>query len=461
MRRGFALAALALLSGCASVADGPMASSVKVPSAFVYAVPHENREALQTLLPSEDPAFQTLVAALESDAPDLQAAMARVAAARAALRAAGAARAPSVQAEGSAGYARSSENTIVNLPPGTIIDSTNSSFSIGINASWDLDLFGRLRASQRAATLRLDAADADARAARLALVTDIARAVVDARTAQAKLRVIKDDLTDAAALVTLTDTRTRAGIAPGVDLVRAQALEAAARSQSGPAQAEFAAAIGRLIILTAREGSSVAAALDMPANIGLASLPSLGLPSTLLRQRPDIVAAEYRLGAANAEVAGAAAARFPQLSINAALGLAALALGDIFSADSLTASLGGSVATPLLDFGRVEAQIDARQADAKEAFALYRRAVFTGIGEAESALGRLQANRNRLAALETQLAIEQDSVALSTERYRMGLTDFLGVIEAQRQFNSTRQLLVEAKSTAYRSQIELYRSFGG
>lgn len=461
MRRSFALLAVAVLAGCASVGEGPSASSVTAPSAFVYAPPVESRATLATLLPNEDPAFQSLLTAVETQAPDLQVALARVDAARAALRAAGAARAPNIGVEGNASYARSSENAVTNLPPGFTIDPTNSNFSTGINASWDLDLFGRLRASQRAASLRLDAADADARAVRLALVTDIARAVVDYRTAQAKLRIVEDDLADAASLVKLTDTRARAGIAPGLDLVRAQSLEAAARSQRGPAEAELAAALGRLVTLTARDGASVAAAFEFPASDDLAGLPAVGLPSALLRQRPDIVAAEYRLGAANSEIAAVAAARFPQISINAALGLAALALGDLFNADSLTASLGGSVAAPLLDFGRVEAQIDARQADAKEAFALYRRAVFTGIGEAESALGSLQANRNRLAALETQLGIERDSVALSTARYRMGLSDFLGVIDAQRQLNAARQAVVETAASAKRSQIEVYRSFGG
>jgi NodT family efflux transporter outer membrane factor (OMF) lipoprotein len=461
MKRGFAFLAVTLLAGCASVGEGPQASSVSVPSAFVYTPPQDSRAALETLLPNDDPAFRNLLATIDSEAPDVQVALARVDAARAALRAAGAARAPNIGVEGSANITRSSENAVTNLPPGFAIDPTNSTFASGINASWDLDLFGRLRASQRAAGLRLDAADADARAVRLALVTDIARAVVDYRTAQAKLRIVEDDLADAASLVKLTGTRTRAGIAPGLDLVRAQSLEAAAQSQRGPAEAERAAALGRLVTLTARDGTSVTAAFQEPADTGLAELPAPGLPSALLRQRPDIVAAEYRLGAANADIAAAAAARFPQISINAALGLAALALGDLFTADSLTASLGGSVAAPLLDFGRVEAQIDARQAEAKEAFAVYRRAVFTGIGEAESALGGLQANRNRLSALETQLRIEQDSVALSTARYRMGLSDFLGVIDAQRQLNAARQALAEAQGAAYRSQIELYRSFGG
>jgi NodT family efflux transporter outer membrane factor (OMF) lipoprotein len=461
MKRGFALFAASLLAGCASVGQGPAASSVPVPSAFIYAPNLESRAPLATLLPNNDPAFQTLVKAVEGEAPDLQVALARLDAARAALRAAGAARAPNIGVQGSAGYARSSENNVTNLPPGFAIDPTNSNYATGIDASWDLDLFGRLRASQRAAGLRVDAADADARAVRLALVTDIARAVIDYRTAQAKLRIVDNDRADAEALVELTGTRTRAGIAPGLDLVRAQGLEAAARSQRGPAEAELAAALGRLVTLTACDGASVASAFDTPVSTGLAELPNVGLPSALLRQRPDIVAAEYRLGAANAEIAAAAAARFPQISINAALGLAALALGDLFNADSLTASLGGSVAAPLLDFGRVEAQIDGRRADAKEAFALYRRAVFTGIGEAESALGSLQANRDRLAALQRQFGIEQDSVALATARYRMGLSDFLGVIDAQRQLNATRRALVEANGAAYRSRVELYRSFGG
>jgi NodT family efflux transporter outer membrane factor (OMF) lipoprotein len=461
MKRCLTLFSVALLAGCASVGEGPSVSSVTAPSSFVHEPPEESRAPLATLLPNDDPAFQALLTTVETQAPDVQIALARVDAARAALRAAGAARAPDVGFESNASYARSSENAVTNLPPGGSVDPTNSNFSTGINASWDLDLFGRLRASQRAASLRLDAADADARAVRLALVTDIARAVIDYRSAQAKLRIVSDDLADAAALVKLTGTRTRAGIAPGLDLVRAQSLEAAARSQRGPADAELAEALGRLVTLTARDGTSVAATFAAPAKSDLAELPSVGLPSVLLRQRPDIVAAEYRLSAANAEVAAAAAARFPQISISAALGLAALALGDLFNTDSLTASLGGSVAAPLLDFGRVEAQIDARQADAKEAFALYRRAVFTGIGEAESALGSLQANRNRLATLEAQVIIEQDTVKLSTVRYRMGLSDFLGVIDAQRQLNATRQTVVEAMAASQKAQIEVYRSFGG
>jgi NodT family efflux transporter outer membrane factor (OMF) lipoprotein len=462
MRCALPLAPMVLLAGCASVGEGPRADSVVPPARFAYAPPQESREALDALLPKGDPAFETLVGAVDAEAPDLQAALARIAAARASLRAAGANRRPNIQASGSADIARSSENAVANLPPNVAFDPTNSQFALGISASWDPDLFGRLRASQRAAALRLDAADADARAVRLTLVADIARAVIDYRTAQAKLRVSDADLADAAVLTRLTGTRVRAGISPGFDLVRAQSLEAAAKAARPPAEAELAAALGRLVTLTARDGQSVGAAFGSSAVIAIpASLPSVGLPAALLRQRPDVAAAEFRLAAANQEIAAAAAARFPTFSINAALGLAALALGDLFSADASTASAGTSIVGPLLDFGRVAAQIDARQADAKEAFALYRRTVFVAIGDAETALGSFKASRDSLAAVNAQFDIDRQSFEIATERYRIGLTDFLTVVDARRQLNATRRQLAEAQGIAGQASIEVYRKFGG
>ena len=261
MKRLTIVATLALLSGCAAVGEAPQASSVALPPGFAYANDLAARAPLQALLPNEDPAFQTLVAAVDSDAPDLQVALARLQAARAALRAAGAERAPEISASGSATRERATRNNNFSFPG---FDTTTSNFALGVDASWDLDLFGRLRASQRAAALRLDAADADARAVRLALVSDIARAVVDYRTAQARLAIVTQDLADADALVSLTDTRARAGLVPGLDLVRADGLAAAAQAQRGPAEADLAAALGRLVTLTARSGADVAAAFAMP-----------------------------------------------------------------------------------------------------------------------------------------------------------------------------------------------------
>lgn len=461
MKRAIALVALATLTACAQVKGGPEAASLKVPQQFVYIPPTEARGALEALLPNNDPAFAALTARVDAEAPDVQLALTRIEIARAGLKSAQAERQPRVDASVGASASRSSPNSALNVPNNVPFDRTRTDYSLAVEATWDPDLFGRLKASARAAGLRLNAADADARAVRLAVVTDIARAVTDYRGAEARRAIIAADLADAGDLVSLTRVRARAGIVPGFDVVRAQALEADAKSRLPPIDAEQAAALGRLVTLTASDGPALTSLLRQPSpKLALASVEA-GLPSILLRKRPDIVAAEFRLGAANAEIAAAAAARFPRINISSALGLATMGLGSLFSGESLTASLGGSIAAPLIDFGRTQALINQREAQAQEAFAEYRRIVFVAIGECETALGTLTASRQRLTALEGQLRIENDSLRLARERYRLGLSDLLTVIDAQRQLNIVRQAAVQAQTETERAAIALYRSFGG
>ena len=395
-----------------------------------------------------------------ADAPSLSAALARIDAARAAVRGAGAARLPSIDAsrsvtreEGNAALAGGA------APPGT--DFGRTTFNSGVTASWDADLFGRLRASSTAASARLDAVTADAAAVRLALRSDIAVAVIDARSLAERDRVIAEDLASARDLVAVTRVRTRAGIAPGFDLVRAESLEADALARQTPIAGERALILGRLVTLTGLSAQDVLAMLALPGGTPLTAHAPATLPSALLRARPDIVAAEYRLAAADAEIAGAAAERFPRLTISATLGMVALGLGDLFDSDALVGSLGAGIAGPLFDFGRVAARIDARQADARVAFADYRGVVFRALGETESALGVLGARDARVAAIDRRVTLDSDTLNLARERYRRGLDSFLTVIDAQRTRDASRSLLVDARADAERARIALYRAVGG
>jgi NodT family efflux transporter outer membrane factor (OMF) lipoprotein len=461
MKRATPLLLLTALSACAQVTAGPEAASLKLPQQFVYLPPTEARGAVEALLPKTDPAFSALVARVDAEAPDLQVALARIEIARAGLKGAEAERQPRVDASVATSASRSSPNSALNVPNNVPFDRTRTDYSLGLNSAWDIDLFGRLKATARAAGLRLNAADADAKAVRLAVVTDIARAVTDYRGAEARRAIIAADLKDAGDLVSLTRARAQAGIVPGFDLVRAQALEADAKSRLPPIEVEQAVALGRLVALTASDGPALVGILRQQNAKATFAPVEAGLPSILLRQRPDIVAAEFRLGAANAEIAAAAAARFPRINITSALGLATMGLGSLLSGNSLTASLGGNIAAPLIDFGRTQAQIDQREAQAQEAFADYRRIVFIAIGECETALGTLSASRQRLTALEAQLRIETDAVSIARERYRLGLADLLTVIDTQRQLNIVRQATTQAQTEAERAAISLYRSFGG
>ena len=460
-----------LLAGCATVERAPPASSAEAPLPAAFALLDRERPATGTtaqLLPRGDQAYIELERRALERAPTLAAAIARIEAARAGLRGARAERLPNVNASGSVERQRFNPGAQFGggLPEGISISPNRTNFNAGVDASFDADLFGRLRASQRAAAARVDAAGADAAGVRLSLRGDIARAVIDARILDEREAVIRRDIVSAADLVAVTRIRSRAGIAPEFDLVRAQSLEAEARGRIEPIRSERAGVIGRLVTLTGLAGQEVLASLaapavPAPALISAPSLPRLTVPSVLLRARPDVAAAERRLAAADQEIAVAAAERYPRLSITAALGLFALGLGDLFNEDAIIGSVGAGLAGPLLDFGRVGARIDARQAEAREAFANYRDALFTALGDTEAALGQIAAADTRAVVLERQAALDRDAAGLARERYRRGLDTLLTVIDAERSANNSRANAVDARGEVSRTRVALYRAIGG
>lgn len=459
-----ATAAALLLSACASVDRPPAPTSIALPDAFTLLNRGEAaaRTTLPQLLPVDDPAFATLNARAMRDAPDLSVAIARVDAARAGLRGARAALRPDITASGGASRERISAAQFGGLPPNIQIQQYRSNFNAAIDANWDPDLFGRLRAGQRASAARLDAASADAAAVRLAVTTDIATAVVDYRDVERRAALIDRDAASAQSLANITGVRARAGIVPGFDLVRAQSLSAQAASRQQAIASERAAIIGRLVTLTGTSADTVLAAFAPPITGPAASgMPTLEIPSVLLRRRPDVVAAERRLAAADADIAAAAAERFPTLSLKAGLGLVALALGDFLTDDAIIGSLGGSISGPLLDFGRIGARISQREADAREAFAAYRKALFTALGETEAALGGLSAATGNAAALAQQADLDSDAATLARERYRRGLANFLTVLDAERTSYASRQAAVSATADIARQRVALYRAIGG
>lgn len=393
---------------CASLRPRPEAASVVAPTRFAYAPDPVGERRLADLLPA-DPAFLALKTAARS-APNLEAALARIDAARASARAARAARAPDITASGNVSGERGS---VASQPGNPFFDRDRALFQPQVQASWDLDIFGGLRASQRAALARLDAAGADADAVRLALDCDIALALIDYREAAAREAVVQRDFDDTSDLVRLTRIRARAGVVAEFDMVRAEGLAKDAAARLAVFAGQKASAVGRLVALTGLDANAVQSFVLVGPGTAMPGDVSAGLPSGLLRNRPDVRAAEYRLAAAKQDVANTAAQRFPKLTLTATLGLLALAAGDLLSGDALTATIGTGVSGPLLDFGRVAAEIDRQDALAREAFATYRAA------------------------------------------------DFLTVVDAQRTLNQTRQNLAAAQWQSWRDTTQLYRALGG
>ncbi len=447
-----------LLSGCSKIAPGPNADSVIPPARFVYAEENGKSFNAEQLLPEQDLAFKNLNAKALANAPSLQAALARIAAARALVRGTNAEILPDISA-GSTISGQLRSRATQNGNPTT--DRTDIQFQNSVSIGWDADIFGRLRADKRAAQARLNASTQNAAVVRLALTTDIARAVIAYRDADARRKIVQQDLTDAQALATVTAARAKSGVISGFDVARATSLVRDAQSRLTPLEAESAAAVGQLMTLSGLPASEIQTALGLPSDETAALKVGVVIPSDVLRARPDIQAALFQLSAANADLASAAAARFPSLSLNGTLGSLALAAGDIFSGDAINGTLGASIVGPLLDFGRTAARTDRAKANAVEAFELYRGTVFSAVGEVETALAKLSAENAGSKARILQRAADADTLAIAQERYRLGLTDFLAVIDAQRRLNTSRLAMQNSTRSIAEAQVQLYRALGG
>ncbi len=464
--KGRALLAAASALTLAACAAGPapeIATPVPVlPESYLYAPDAQTGAALGALLPVADPAFDTLAAQALASSPTLAEAAARVEQARAGAQRAGAERLPSVGANASVTGQRTNPDQFgSNLPAGLSIDTERVAYAANITARWDPDLFGRLRAQERAALARIDQADASARAVRLALLAEIAASVIDWRTLEARDAAIRDDLSSATELARLAGVRERAGIAPGFDRVRAESAAAASQSRLAALDSERARLTGRLVTLTAQGGEQVRASLaQRPQDVAMAA-SVVTLPSSLLSNRPDVLAAASALAAQDAELAATARQRFPVFNLSGAIGLLAFGIGNLFDADSLVGSLAASVAAPLLDFGRIEAEIAASAAQKKAAFEAYRGTVYTALGDAEAGYGLVAGADAEARAADHEAASLQRAARLANTRYEAGLADFLTVLEARRAADASGERAAAALGRARRARVILWQALGG
>lgn len=463
MRAALPLAAAAALSAC--VAGPPPeidTSPPPLPMEFAFAPDAAVGTSLATLLPTGDPAYQDLATLALAEAPTLAQAAARIEQARARTSGANANRLPNIAANASVTGSRTNPAQFGSaLPPSISIDTEQVAYGANLTASWDLDLFGRLRAQERAALARLGAATAEATAVRNALLAEIAGSVIDWRTLTARQDALEQDLKAAEGLARLAGTRERAGLSPGFDRVRAESVAEATRSRLAALASDRARITGRLVTLTGQPAQRVLDLLRQPAPDPAQPPAPAALPSQLLANRPDVLAAAANLSAADADLAASAARRFPQFTLSAALGLLAFDLGDLFNEDSVVGSASGALLAPLIDFGRIQADIDASAAGKRLAFASYRNAVFTALGDAEAGYGLVAAADRQLAAALREFASAEHAARLADTRYRAGLSDFLTVLEARRSADASGERVAIARGQAERARVVLWQALGG
>lgn len=462
-RHAFFLASALGLCGCVASAPPSMDTSAPVlPDSFAFAPEADSEAGLAALMPTADPAFADLSALALVDAPTLAQAAARIEIARASAARAGAETMPNLAGDASVLATRTNPNQFgTSLPFGIAIETERLRYGANVVATWDADLFGELRNREQAAQARLEAATFEAIGIRNALLAEIAASVIDWRTLEGRRTSLEKDLSAASDLARLAGVRERAGIAPGFDRVRAESAAQASRSRIEALESERARIVGRLVSLTGTSAQEVLSSLAQPADPSARLAAPAALPSKLLANRPDVLAAQATLRAEDAVLAATAARRFPKLTLSAAIGLLAFDLGGILDGDAAVGSAGPSLLAPLLDFGRIQAEIDGAAAGKRLAFAQYRDTVFAALGDAETGYGLIQAADRELAAAEREAASLDRAAQIADTRYRAGLANFLTVLEARRAADGSAERVAAARGRAHRARVLLWRALGG
>ena len=456
-----ALLPLTLAACMAKPAPEIATPTPELPESYFHRPKAATGAQLAALMPQDDPAYRTLADAALSGAPSLAEAVARVAAARAGADRAGAERLPNITADGNVRRNRINTAQFGQAGQQGFIPEEQTSYGANVTASWDPDIFGRLKAEERAALARIDAASAQAQGVRIALLAEIAASVTDWRVLDARAAAIEADVAAATRLSELASVREQAGIAPGFDQVRAEAAASASRSRLAALASERARIIGRLVTLAGTNAANVNAALAQAGSVGAVLPTPAGLPSELLANRPDVAAAAANLAASDADLAAAARARFPRITLSGVIGLLAFDPENFFDTDSMVGTLTAAVAGPLFDFGRVGAGIDAAAADKRAAFAAYRAAVFQALGDAEAAYGLVAAADAEAALAAKERDELQRAASLADTRFRAGLANFLEVLEARRAADASGERAAAALGRAARARIVLWQALGG
>ncbi|MBC2666423.1 efflux transporter outer membrane subunit [Novosphingobium flavum] len=455
MKRVASLGLAALLAGCSMAPkyvrpEAPVPASWPVGDAYLAqseaALPAVSYRDIFT-----DARLQALVEQALANNRDLRVAAANLAAARAQVRVVRANQFPEVAASASA--SRDSGT-------GGKAASTSYSISGGIS-SFELDLFGRLASATEAQKQTALASEASARTVRLGLVADLANAWAGYGADQELLKLAEATASSAQATVKLTRARLEGGVAPRTDLRQAEQVLSTAEADVAAQKTALAQDRNLIMLLV---GAPFDPAL-LPGDLSevVASIKALpaGTSSEVLLRRPDVVAAEYRLRSANANIGVARAELFPRITLTGLLGLASDSLAALFTGDAFHTTVGGNASYSIFNAGGARAGVAVSEAQRDAALATYELAIQTAFREVADALARQGTIGDELAAVERRTAAATDTATLVTAQYRGGIASSLDNLDAQRSLYTVQRTLVGERLLLISNRVTLYRVLGG
>jgi NodT family efflux transporter outer membrane factor (OMF) lipoprotein len=413
-----------------------------------------------------DPALDGLIKAAIDNNLDIVQAQARLRQAREALRQADASFLPQVSGSASGGKNyRSGGTSNLQLDSngnviGTSVNRWSSTYSVGANASWQIDLFGELSRNAEAARADLAGSGYDLASVRITMIAELVSNYIQARRAQEQLRIARETLTNQQDNYDIARWRAEAGLVSSLDQEQARAQLAQTTATIPTLETSLTSALNRIAVLTGQAPGAATRALETvapiprpPANI------IVGIPADTLRQRPDVRAAERTLAAATARIGVAKAQLYPSLGISGNLGTSSTSFKSLF--DIISGGVFANVAQTIFDGGRLASQVRTQRAATDAAFAAYKSSVLTGLEDVENAMNALTAARTR----ETQFGIAYDAsnnaAILARSQYQAGLTDFQTLLTAEQTLLSARNAQAGAQSDEVLAVAQLYNALGG
>lgn len=459
-----------LLSVLATTTVFAATPAVETPTAFRDAVETDSAAAAiawKTAEPADalgrgewwtlfrDPMLDELISRALANNQDLRAAAARVEQARAAAGIARSAYWPQLAANGSVMRERTSTTT-ENTQPETIA----TTYRAPLVASWEIDLFGRVRHLTASARADAEATAATFESVRLALASDVAATYFTLRAQERELALVRDSVGLRRRARELAQARVTNGVGAELDVVRAETELAATEAELAALANRRAATQNALAVLL----GAAAPAFDLAAaNAALATPPGVpaGLPAALLERRPDIAAAERALASANSRIGVAKAAFFPAISLTGSAGYASAEVDTLFNGDSRIWSIGPSLYLPIFQGGRNRANLARSRAAYEESVAQYRQRVLVAFREVQDALTATRLLAEQAAAQERALVSARRAASLAQTRYDAGLVSFFEVIDAQRTSLATERGSAQLSALRLNTAVALIKALGG
>ena len=438
---------------------------VAVPSAWKEAqqrdIETQSAELTRWWTAFNDPLLDSLVERAVKSNLDLRIAEGRIREARAARGFTAADLWPTVDVSGAYSRSRTSQNTLSSSSHGGG-NLERSLFETGLDAGWEIDLFGGTRRKVEAADATLEASVEDRRDLLVTLLGDVARNYISLRGFQSRLAVARANLKAQRETLELTQVRFQAGLVSDLDVAQAEVQVNTTAAEIPILESFLKQAAYQLDVLLGLQPGSLWNELVQEAPVP--TLPPkilIGLPSELLRRRPDIRRVERQLAAATAQIGAATADLFPKFSLTGVFGLQSISAGDWFTGGSRFWSVGPTIRWPIFDAGKIRATIEVRNAQQEQALGRYEKTVLTAFQEVESSLVAYAQEQARYRSLVEAVAANRRAAVMANELYLRGLNDFLNVLVTQRSLYSLENDLAQSEATLELNLVTLYKALGG